>query len=694
MKLHIDFETRSSADLRRTGVYVYAADKTTDVLCASFAVDDGPIKRWRPGEPVPEEIICATGTTLEDWVIFAHNAQFERVVWKHILTPRYGWAEPKLTQWRCTMVMALAMSLPGALEHLSPALGLDTKKDMKGNALMKQMMRPRNRRKGETTPADENGLLWWEDEERRARLEAYCDQDVEVERLCEKRLLPLSDAEQQLWFLDQIINDRGVGVDRELASAALAIVDQHTEKLNMELRELTGGAVARGTNVAQLRAWLAEQGVETESLDKAHLAALLDSELPAEARRAIELRRELSKASVKKITALLAGTDEDGRARGLLQFHAASTGRWGGRRFQPQNLKRPAIKDTGRAIKLVRLGNAETLESVYGDPLSVVGDPLSVIGDILRGLVCAPVGKVLFASDFSNIEGRGLAWLAGEQWKLDAFRAFDAGTGPDLYKLAYSRAFGIPIEDVDDHRRQIGKVMELALGYGGGVGAFQKMASGYGVQVPDEEANDLKTKWRAAHPQTKQLWNDLIDSAVRAVANPGERITVQGKLTFLKKGSFLFMRLPSGRVITYPYPRLEEMVWIEERATGERRCVPSADAEKMTGVDYDRETTSRTVVYKGWDSVLRRVVDVYLYGGMLAENAVQALSRDVLAEAMSRVESAGYPIVLTVHDEIVSEVPKGFGSFEEFNALMRIVPPWAEGFPIVAAGWSGERYRK
>lgn len=682
--LHLDLESRSAVDLKATGVYVYAEDRTTDIWVASFAVDDGPVKRWRPGEPVPEEIHCAVNN---DWLIYAHNMNFERVMWANILTPRYGWPVPKLEQLRCTMVMAMAMSLPGSLEKLAPALGLDARKDMAGHGLMMRMARPRKPRKGETTTPDENGLLWWGEPERRARLEDYCDQDVVTERLCETRLFPLSDSEQRLWALDQVINDRGVGVDIELANAALKIVGEHTAKLNAELREITGGAVLAGTNVAQIVAWLRQNGVETESLDKESVSFLLTRELPPAARRALEIRREVSKASVKKINAILKGTNANGRAQGLLQFHAASTGRWGGRRFQPQNLVRPKLKDIPAAVRLVSCGDAEAVEIAYGDPLSVVGD-------IIRGVVRAAPGNTLLASDFSNIEGRGIAWLAGEQWKLDAFRAFDAGTGPDLYKLAYSRSFGVPIDAVGDYERQVGKVQELALSYEGGIGAFQTMASVYGVSLPDAEADEVKNKWRAAHPQTKQLWRDLIDAAVRAVGHPGLRVTVQGKLAFLKKGSFLFMRLPSGRVLTYPYPRLVPMVWVEDRATGKRRPMPLEQAEKTPGIDFDRENANNTVVYKGVDSYTRQWGDVYLYGGMLAENATQALSRDVLAEAMLRLESAGYPIVLHVHDEIVAEVRKGYGDFEEFNALMRATPSWAEGFPIVAAGWTGERYRK
>jgi DNA polymerase len=425
-----------------------------------------------------------------------------------------------------------------------------------------------------------------------------------------------------------------------------------------------------------------------EDMTKATVAEKLgDSALPAAARRALEIRRSVGKASVKKINSLLAGRDADGRARGLLQFHAASTGRWGGRRFQPQNIKRPEIKNVDLAIRLLLRGDWEEVELVYGDPLSVVGD-------CLRGMVRADDGRILLASDFSNIEGRGLAWLAGEQWKLDAFRDYDNGIGPDLYKLAYARAFLISINQVDGPMRQIGKVMELALGYEGGVGAFQTMAGNYGIQVSSEYANELKHRWRNAHPRTKALWRSLIDAAVKAIGSPGTRAEVNGKLAFLKRGSFLFMRLPSGRVITYPHPRLVEMVWVEDVETGKRRTMTLVAAKREAGIEYDAEQAYMGAVYYGQNAKTRQWGDVSLYGGILAENAVQAISRDVFADAMLRVESSGYPVVLHVHDEVMSEVPAAGASFDEFNALMSITPSWAQGFPIVAAGWSGERYRK
>lgn len=695
--LHLDFESRSTVDLRRAGVYVYAAHPETDVWCAAYAVDDGPVQLWTPGSDeiaeedrhchpwydCPQTIIDAYA---RDWTIVAHNANFERVMWRHILTPRYGWPEPKLEQWRCTMAMALAMSLPAALENAAPAVGMTEGKDSEGHSLMMRMARPRRPRKGELP----GGTYWFDDEERKQRLYAYCRQDVVVERLLEKRLLALRPAEQRLWWLDQVINDRGVYVDTALCHAALKVVDAAAGWLNEEIREITGGSVSATTNVIQIRMWLAAVGYPLDSLDKEHLDdALLRADLPSLVRRVLEIRREAAKAAVKKIDALLAGRSVDGRARGLLQFHAAGTGRWAGRRFQPQNIKRPDLEDVDSAIELVETGNADAVWLVYGEPLSVVGDCLrgmvrasphgwgpnlqgipihTVEGDRLKKDIETVVGNKLFAADFSNIEGRIIAWLAGEEWKLQAFRDFDAGTGHDIYKLAYARSFGIRPGECTKDNRQVGKVMELALGFQGGVGAFQKMASGYGVEVTDQRADELKVAWRKAHPNVRDYWYALEDAAKAAINNRGQ-VFHADRIAFRVAGSFMFMRLPSGRSICYPYP-----------------CIK----DKMTPWGEMRPQVS----YKGVDTYTRKWGDCFAHGGLLFNNAVQGTARDIEAEAMVRVEAAGYPIVLTVHDEVVCEVLADFGSITEFEALMTELPPWATGLPVAASAWQGERYRK
>ena len=300
-------------------------------------------------------------------------------------------------------------------------------------------------------------------------------------------------------------------------------------------------------------------------------------------------------------------------------------------------------------------------------------NPLTVISDCLRGMICAAPGKVLMCSDFANIEGRGLAWIAGEQWKLDAFKAYDAGMGPDIYKLSYAKSFRIPVEQVTKENRFVGKVQELALGYQGGVGAFQTMAKAYRVVVSDDRAEEVKVAWREAHPNVVNFWYAIESAAKDAVQRPGlvSYVTVKkAELAFLVKGSFLFCKLPSGRVLTYPYPKLKPIMtpWGEEK-------------EQIHYMSVDGKT-------KKWQ-------ETHTYGGKLTENVVQALSRDILAEAMTRLDAEGYPIVLHVHDEIVAEVEADrIWDLSLFEAYMKRVPSWATGLPIAVEGWKGKRYRK
>lgn len=663
--LHIDFETKSAIDLKKAGVYVYAADPSTDVWCAAYSVDDGPVSLWTPevdntGDYIDGQVPQVVRNAVrENWTIVAHNASFERTIWRHVLAKKYGWPEPKLTQWRCTMAMALAMALPGSLENAAAAVGLSFRKDMEGHNVMMKMSRPRKPRKGENP----KGVYWFDDEDRKQKLYAYCRNDVEVERALEKRLVQLRPQEQQLWFLDQTINDRGIYVDTKLCEAALKVVDTAADWLDSEMASITRGQVSAGTNVGEITAWLRANGCpDVDSIAKGELDALLArSDISATVRRVLEIRKEAAKASVAKIDALLRGKSDDNRAKGLCQYHAASTGRWGGRRFQPQNIKRPDLEDVDGAIEAVATGDANYVQLVYGEPLSAVGD-------CLRGMVRAAPGRRLVAADYSNIEGRVQAWFGGEEWKLDAFRAYDAGKGHDLYKIAYARSFGIRPENVDKLQRQIGKVMELALGYAGGVGAFQKMAVGYGVEVSDDKADELKIAWREAHPGIVRFWYDLERAAIAAVRTPGKTVHC-GQIAFRMAGSFCWMRLPSGRAICYPYPEIRDQI------------TPWGEAKPAFS-------------YMGVNSYTRKWERCYAHGGVLFNNVVQGTARDVMAEAMLRVDRAGYPVVLTVHDEIIAEPKDGFGTLDEFQRLMTEVPAWAAGLPVAVGGFQATRYRK
>lgn len=691
---HRDYETRSACDLKKTGASRYMRHPTTSIWCASYALGDGPVGVWSPGEPVPAEFIEAEMD--DDILAYAHNNAFEQLVEKHIAGPRHGLPIFPLRRQRCTMVQAYAMALPGALEQLAPALGLDELKDAAGKRLMLQLSRPRKVALAtgfreipddclRVQEMDDDGwevyetvagkhvakVQWWNDSEKIVRLKAYCAQDTVVERHVGKRLRPLKDSEQALWELDQLVNQRGVFVDTELCRAAKAIVAKVEAAFDEEMQELTAYEVTACSNRNEIIRFIKKFGIDTESIAKDQVEEILGrTDLDPKARRVLELRKGAARASVDKINSLLAGMDTDKRARGLLQFHAASTGRWAGRRFQPQNIKRPDLDLEGvqRAVKLLRTGDYESFNSVYDDPLSVVGD-------CVRGMIAAAPGHRIIACDYSNIEGRVLAWLAGEHWKIEAFKAYDRGEGPDLYKVTAAAILGKPVSEITKGERQShGKVPELACGFQGANGAFRSMAVVYGVDLEEDVVTDIVAGWRERHPATKQYWYDLERAAIDAIEQPGVKFTV-GRISFKKVGSFLFMRLPSGRLLSYAYPRMtmKEMPWKDNSGNPVRKLCFS---------------------YMGLDSYTRKWQLCFGYGGLFAENATSGTARDILADAMPRLEAARYPIVLTVHDEAVAEPLIGHGSLEEMKQIMATGPSWSDGLPIAVDGFEAEMYGK
>jgi DNA polymerase len=690
----LDFETFSVVDLTKKGMHLYATHPSTEVLCAAYAFDDEPAQLWHPKLPPPERLLLhiKRGGVVSGW-----NLAFERWINNQVCTRLYDWPELHLEQLDCTMARSYAMGMPGSLENGAAALGITERKDIEGHRLMLQVSKPR-----ELHP--DGSYTRWDDEERLERLYKYCLQDVVVERAARKRLLPLSPYEQRVWMLDQQINDRGVAVDLPALRAAVGLVEQEKVRLTAEMKAASGDRISTCNAVQQIKDFLEFYGISGEKLDKAavtdHLAQL---NVPPIARRVLELRAEAGKAATSKFKPMVDTAGSDGRVRGCYQYSGANTRRWAGRRIQLQNLKRPRLKYPviERVLDDLAAGvSAAELAALYGSPLDI-------LGDCTRSFLVAAPGHELVAADFSAIEARVLAWLAGQESTLSVFRQ-----GLDVYKVAAVDTFGGLYDLVADYHRQVGKVEVLSMGFGGGVGALQKMAKSHKVKMepafdnlwerarPDQRiraektwesnkknpkyedvsqkeflASDIiKIFWRENNPAIVEYWDSLEQAAIRATLQPGTFHTPGASLPpikFKKAGSFLWCQLPGGGVICYPYPEVKE--------------VKTPWGKTKQGLTYMAED-SQTHTWQRWVT----------YGGSLSENITQSVSRDLLADSMLRLDDAGYNIVLHTHDEPVCEVPKGEGeqALKDMIRIMGTNPEWAKGLPLASAGFVGPRYRK
>jgi DNA polymerase bacteriophage-type len=644
-----DYETRGVVDLRSMGVRIYASHASTEVLCCAYALDLGPVQLWTPGMPVPDEFIEAARNP--EWLVSAFNDTFERRIEQFMMVPRHGWPLVPIERHRCSQAAALALALPANLSDAAAALGIEQQKDAAGHKLMLQMSRPRRPRADE----DPNGVYWFDDSERLDRLYEYCKQDVATERALHERIGFLSPAEQRVWEVDAIINERGVFLDDELLNGALRVATAAEKEIELELAAVTSGAVTSVNEVARLIAWLKGRGCEVDDVRKGTLRrALARKDLAPDTRRAMELRLAGAHAAARKLVTMRNWRGDDGRARDTLKYHVAATGRWASWGIQVHNLKRPQTDDLGAAIAAVSGGNLGRVQQQFPDPMSVVGD-------VGRAIIRAAPGTRLLAADFSGIESRLTAWLSGQQSKVNEWVKFDhTGDPRDEPYLLLGKRLGQPEESA----RAIGKTADLAFGYMGSVGAWQKLAPD--DKSSEEQIQKYKQGWRDEHPKTVHFWRALDRGAVRAIQQPNTVITC-GRVSFTYDGTFLYMRLPSGRALAYPFPRLH---------TNERGdCV---------------------VIFK--DNAAGKWVDCRhgqgAYGGTWIENAVQAVARDLFADALLRLETAGYPVVLHVHDEIVCELPVGNGSLEEFHKLMVTPPAWADGLPIAAKARNGDRFAK
>ena len=639
----LDLETYSSAPLPRCGVYRYCDAPDFEILLFSYAFDDEPVQTidLASGETLPLEVISA----LEDPGIIkvAYNAQFERVCLSRYLG---HWLDPR--QWRCTMVMAAYLTLPGRLADAAVALGTTEKKMEEGKDLIRYFSvpcKPTKTNGGRTRNLPADAPEKW------AVYKQYNAQDVETERAIRKALekYPLLEQEWELYALDQQINDRGVRVDKKLVKNAIAVDAVFAQAAYQRAKELTG--LENPGSVNQLKAWLADQDMPMESLARKIVqekAAQTDG-IVAEL---LNLRLELSKTSVKKYEAMARCVCRDGRVHGLLQFYGANrTGRWAGRLVQAQNLPQNHLPDLDLAREIVKTGDEELLDTLFA---SVPG----TLSELIRTAFIPKDGCRFLVADFSAIEARVLAWLANEEWVLEEFR----GKGK-IYEATASRMFHIPQESIvkgnpNYEYRQKGKQATLSCGYGGGVGALKDM----GAKMPEEEMQPLVDAWRAANPNIVAFWSAL-DRAARTVIRKKTSARV-GKVTLYWQDDKMFMRLPSGRNLCYQSPHF----------TGNRF---GSDAIGY----YAPNAAGQMVVQE-------------TFGGKLAENATQAIARDILAHALLTLEKNGYPVIFHVHDEAVIEMPIGQGSLEEACRLMAIAPDWAKELPLRADGYECAYYRK
>ncbi|CAI0809800.1 DNA polymerase I [Serratia marcescens] len=699
-KLWLDLETFCETPIKN-GTHAYA--EGVEIMLFAWAIDDGPVSvhDFTADQHLPAQLLAALGD--ENVLIYAHNSHFDRTMLHHALQRQLpGVVAGGVERWRDTMVKALAHGLPGALGALCEVLNVDTDKakDKAGKQLIQLFCKPRPKNSKLRRATAKSHPVEWQ------RFVEYAGLDIHAMRAVDAKLpnWNYQGAELALWHRDQKINDRGVCVDVELAEAAISAVGDEQQRLAELTQAMTDGEVQAATQRdAMLRHILEAFGVDLPDMQKSTLERRInDPDLPAPLRELLTIRLAACTTSTSKYKALMKGVSSDGRLRGTLQFCGASrTGRWAGRLFQPQNLPRPTLdqEQIDQGIEALKLGVADL----------VFDNIMELTSSALRGCIMAPPGKKLVVSDLSNIEGRFLAWLAGEEWKLQAFRDYDnvIGTdengepiraGHDLYKLAYARAFNMTPEDVDKTMRQIGKVMELGLGFGGGVAAFVTFALVYGLDLEDladaalpnipiaiqREAqswwqasvkqkktyglservfitcDSLKRLWRNAHPETVSLWSELENAVRRAIAQPGKQFNCR-RLKVRKDGSWLRIALPSGRVVCYP-----------------GAAIVKGD-----------------ITYMGVNPYSRKWQRLKTYGGKLVENITQAGARDVLAGNMPAIEARGYEIVLTVHDEVITEAPdKDFYFHDQLSRLLATNPSWAPDLPLNAGGFEAYHYRK
>lgn len=642
--LSIDIETYSPEQLAKCGVYRYSQHPDFEILLFGYSIDGAPVQvvDFTAGERLPEAVYSAlTDPNVTKW---AFNAQFERVCLSRFLGYPVGtYLDP--VSWRCTMVWAATLGLPLSLEGVGAVLGLEKQKLKEGKDLIRYFCTPAKARDGGVFRhySTDNPEKW-------AVFKAYNRRDVETEMGIQQKLakFPVPESEWRNYQLDQRINDRGIMLDMEMVRQAIDC-DEQFKRTHLDMaRSVTG--LDNPNSPAQLKAWLSERGVEAESLSKAAVLSLLE-EADGEVELALSLRQELAKSSVKKYTAMEMAVGSDSRARGLIQFYGANrTGRFAGRLIQVQNLPQNHLPDLDEVRRLLKCRQFDAIEMLYDSV------PL-VLSELIRTAFVPKPGCRFFVADFAAIEARVIAWIAGEQWRQEVF-----AKGGDIYCASASQMFHVPVEKhgVNGHLRQKGKIAELALGYGGSVGALKAMGA-LSMGVPEEELKPLVDAWRGSNPNIVKLWWDVDRAASTCVR---EKVPTETHgIRFFYQSGMLFIVLHSGRRLVYVKPRM--------------------------GIN---RYGSETVTYEGVGTQ-KKWLRLESYGPKFVENVVQATARDILVEAMQRLDAKGYKIVMHVHDEAVIEAPADT-SLEDICSVMGETPAWAKGLLLRADGYVCDFYKK
>lgn len=660
--------------LKGVGMAVYAAHPTTEVLVLAYDFDDGQgVHVWLPGMAPPIRLFeaIARGVPIE-----AHNSGFEYLISNLVCVKRHGWPWIYSGSVRCSQAKGLSYGLPFSLANVATVLDSEEQKDTEGDRLITKFCKPRTPTKGDPR----RRILPTDDPKDFNKLIAYCIQDVKTEKSISARIPDLNPAELKVFHVDQAINQRGLHIDRKAMNDCIAIVEQAAIKYTLEVQQITGGAVGSVAELDKLKAWLATRGVNTPKLNKDHVAALLvNPGLPDDCRRVLEIRQVLGSSSVKKLYGLSRYIMDDDRVRYLFQYFGAHTGRWTGQGPQPHNFPKGTEGfDVDEALGIIAFRSLDLVENQYGDPLKAVAN-------CLRGLITAAPGSELICSDYSAIEAVVLAYMAGEQWRIDIFESHGL-----IYEKTASMISGVPFQEFIDYKERtkkhhplratLGKIPELASGFGGSVGAWisaiEKAVAESKEKIKfedfyvDDEFSTAEQKikfdvdkWRAASPNIVRFWYAVEDAAKDAIRYPGRSFTLRG-LVFQVADGILRITLPSGRNMIYQSPRISPYG------------------------KYGDE-----IIYKG--VVKSRWVDIATYGGRLTENVIQAIARDILAYGLVNLAKAGYPVVGHTHDETYAEVMAGTGSIDEYETIMSTMPPWCAHWAIRArGGWRGHRYRK